>query len=67
MNASEDPQTPKPGYMVDTACGSQVEFAPDATFVVFHGEVVYFCCSECKQDYKSNPRTSCLAGRLATG
>ena len=64
MNAPGESPAPKPGYMVDTACGSRVPFAADSTFVLFRGEVVYFCCSECKQDYESNPQTSCMAGRM---
>ncbi len=66
MNANDETPTTKPGYMVDTACGSRVSFAPDSTYVLFQGEIVYFCCSECKEGYEANPQTSCLAGKLTS-
>jgi len=66
MNASDDSQTSKPAYLVDTACGSRVPYEPDTTYVLFRGEFVFFCCSECKEGYESNPQTSCLAGRITS-
>ncbi len=67
MNAAGETANQKPGYMVDTACGSRAPFAADTPYVLFRGEVVYFCCSECKEGYETNPQTSCMAGRMTTG
>jgi YHS domain-containing protein len=64
MKTSSDAPTQQPNYLVETACGSRVPFQPDTSYVLFRGEVVYFCCSECKEGYESNPATSCMAGKL---
>ncbi len=66
MSASDEVPTQKPSYTVETACGSLVPFYPDTPYVLFRGEIVYFCCSECKEEYEANPATSCMAAKLAS-
>jgi len=40
---------------VDPVCGMIVEEGSTENSVLFHGEMVYFCCENCKNTFVSNP------------
>jgi YHS domain-containing protein len=57
-------ESPKPGAVVPTACGGVVNYTSQTPCASWQGQTVYFCLPCCRDDFLSDPRSSCLAHKL---